>query len=173
MDLDAFRRCRKPQDGIAAPIPAGDVALVEPNLLIQGPARGLGDGALDLVADAVGVDGLPTIDRSHDAADPDAPGLVLDVEFESDRAISAKVLVTRECEAPAGAVTSAGWQLGWGGPAEPVGRCLDYGAGALVLHVAQAKRHRVCACRRRQLVPEALDGKDVEVCAEGSHGRHP
>src|SRR2546430_8686224 len=58
MDVHTLEQAVEPQDRIGAPITALDAGLVEAHCLVQGPARRLHDATLDLVFDAVGVDGL-------------------------------------------------------------------------------------------------------------------
>jgi hypothetical protein len=72
VDFDRFRGGGEAQDRIAAPVAAQDMAAIEVDRFIQGPACGLDDGALDLVADAIGTDDLAAVHRGDDTAQADA-----------------------------------------------------------------------------------------------------
>src|SRR5215216_3240572 len=78
------------QDRIFRPTGAGDALPVEADAFLQHPARGLNGAALDLVDDAVRVDGLADIDRQCQLPDTDLLG-PLDLGERS--AIGAGVLV--------------------------------------------------------------------------------
>src|SRR5262249_563372 len=51
-------------DGIVGPRARGDTRAIEADGLLECPARGLDDAALDLIDDAVGVDDLAPVHRA-------------------------------------------------------------------------------------------------------------
>jgi len=62
------------QDRIFRPAGAGDALPVEADAFFQRPAGGLNGAALDLVDDAVGIDGLADINRERQLPDADILG---------------------------------------------------------------------------------------------------
>ncbi len=74
---------------------------VETYGFVERPARGLHDGAFDLVANAVGVDWLSAVDRGDDPTEVDPTGFVLDPQFQSNCAVCAEIFVAGEGKAPA------------------------------------------------------------------------
>src|SRR3981081_4687992 len=90
------------QDRIAAPVAARDPRIAEGHRLERRPADGLHDCALDLVADAVRIDGLAAVHRRDHATPAQLAGLALDRRFHGDRYVSSEVFVACEREsAPA------------------------------------------------------------------------
>src|SRR5262245_29777140 len=136
---------------------------------MQGPAHRLDDTALDLVPDAIGVDGLTAVDGRYSTDRPHATGLVLDVDLDGDGTVGRQVLVPGEGEA----TTTPLWQLGPRLPSEPFGGALDDVLRALVSKMLEAEGNRIGTCRRRQLIQEALDGEHVGIGAETAQCRDP
>src|SRR5207302_7980826 len=87
------------QDRILRPRARGDARAIEADRLLEGPARGLDDAALDLVHDLVRVDDLSGVDRRDDARDPHLTRLAVDVDVGRRRAVAREVLVPGEGEA--------------------------------------------------------------------------
>src|SRR5271170_1940727 len=75
MHIDAIGHVVEPDDGVTAPIPAGDLRLGVVNRFVERPAGGLHDAALDLVFDAVGADGIAAVDRGDGAYHADLAGI--------------------------------------------------------------------------------------------------
>src|SRR5262249_47695159 len=132
------------------------------------PAHRLHDAALDLVANAIGIDRLSAVNRAHGADDAHAARLALDFGFYRDCAIGREILVAREGEA---ASTPA--RLPVARPPEPGSGPADRFASARVFEVAQAKFDGIDARGYRKLVDEALDRENVHVRAESPQRRHP
>src|SRR5205823_13354646 len=61
-NLDALWRVAERRDRIGVPSGVDDAALAMKELLLQGPRRGLLDTAFDLIAHALGVQGLARVD---------------------------------------------------------------------------------------------------------------
>src|SRR5262249_59758864 len=83
-------------DGIVGPRARGDTRAIEADGLLERPARGLDDAALDLIDDAVGVDDLAGVDGRDRARHPHASGRAIDDHVGDDGAITREVLVARE-----------------------------------------------------------------------------
>jgi hypothetical protein len=65
-EFDLHRRhLLKAQDRITLPVDAGDALAVKVHLFFQRPAGGLDCTALDLIADAVRIDGQAAVQRDH------------------------------------------------------------------------------------------------------------
>jgi hypothetical protein len=79
----------------------------------------LQNAAFDLVANAIGIDGLATIHRSGRADQADATGLVVKNDLGGERRIGAEVFVSRECK-----VTPRSRFPLKTGPPEPLGTAL-------------------------------------------------
>ena len=58
MHIDFIRQLRETQNRITAPVVAANASRVVGDFFVQGPARGLDDAALDLIAQAIGADDL-------------------------------------------------------------------------------------------------------------------
>src|ERR1700751_2561968 len=69
----------KRQYGIARPVPARDIPLIEGNLLLPTETDGLDHASLDLVLRPVWIDDEPDIGRHHDAGNPDDACLAVDL----------------------------------------------------------------------------------------------
>ena len=86
----------EPQNRIALPGVAGDVARVEAHALLQRPTRRLDGTALDLILRTVGVDDQTGIDGDRQ---PPYPHLGDGLHFGDDRTVRAAVLVARIADA--------------------------------------------------------------------------
>src|SRR5262249_3151820 len=94
-----FGHVWKREDRIAAPVEARDRAAAEGELLDQRAAHGLHDVALDLVAQAVGVDDLPALVRHEHAVDFDLSGRAIHGHVRDNPDIGAHRLVFHVREA--------------------------------------------------------------------------
>ena len=140
-----LRHLAEAQDRIAVPVARGDAVLVEPHLLLQGPAHGLDDAALELVARAVGID--------HQAGIGDAPHAIdlhglLHRDGGRHGGIGGAVLVAGEAETEA--LAGAGRPAR--GPVGALGHQLDQPPRTRLGQDRQAIGDGILADARRQLV---------------------
>ena len=84
--------------GYVAQSRLGDARAVESNPFLQSPTRRLHDRPLNLIFDAVGVDGLAAIVSSHCAAEANSAGFAVHFHIKSSRHIGGKVFVFCEGE---------------------------------------------------------------------------
>src|SRR6266508_3350104 len=162
MDLDTVRQVGKAHDRVGAPIPAGNLRSVERHLFVQGPACGLHDAALDLIANAIGIDDLTAVVGGDEPDRPHAAAFALDLDLDCNCRIGGEILVACKAEAAAAVLRRP---LAWP-PAEALGGQLDDVARADVLQVPQPELDRVRVSRLRQLVHDALGREHVHVGAE-------
>src|SRR5262249_26869673 len=149
VEEDRFHRrdLREAKNRIALPVGAGDAHAVESDLLLERPARGLDQPALELVGETARVDHLPGIGRDDGAHGCNLPAVAVDQHLDHDRGVGLLVLVAREGETVAAA--------GFPPPADEAG--LVGGGGedrpsAFVVEVTQPERQRVDPGGVRQLV---------------------
>ena len=83
-DVDLLRRLIEFEDRISPPIDAGDVLVVEFDLLPQRAAGRLDDIVLDRVMQPIRIDDLAAIVRDRELARPNSPGRAVDVDFGDD-----------------------------------------------------------------------------------------
>src|ERR687897_1828214 len=140
-DLDLDRRhFGEGQDRVALPGIAGHALAVEADRFLERPARRLDRPALDLIDDAVGVDGLADVDGDDQAAHPYL-GLTLDLRH--DGAIGAGILVARKREP-----TPETFALR-PAPAGPRRGRLEHRPGPRIAQIPEPQRQRVLAALRR------------------------
>ena len=84
-DVDLFPRLGDVEDRIGPPIDAGDILLVELDLLPQRAAGGLDDVILDGVAQPVRIDDLAAIVGDRELARPDLSCGTVDLDFGDNR----------------------------------------------------------------------------------------
>src|SRR4029453_19196389 len=92
------------QERICLPVAARHAHRVEADFLLQGPARGLEESALELVREAIGVDDLAGVCRDPGAEQPDRAGRAVDLELDHHRGVALRVLVAGEGESLTSAV---------------------------------------------------------------------
>src|SRR5258706_3766807 len=158
-----FGHVGESQNWITRPVDACYVRAIELHLLEKHPAYGLQNAALDLGANAIGVDDLSAIMGAADTFDLDASARALDRHLHAHRHEGLAVLVV---------------DIGYAATTRDGGFCasarrrpclpfhhrrhaLDQLDAARILETAQAKLDRVDARRCRQLVGEALDRKAI------------
>src|SRR5439155_15613507 len=146
VDLDR-RNVGEAQDGVGPPIATGDGVRREAHFLEQRPAGRLDDGALDLVADAVGVDRHAAVAGGDGADRSDAAGRAVYLHFHRHRAVSREVLVLGEAEAAAAALR----EVGRARPAELVRGELHHVDRARIGEVVEAEGDRIDLRRQRLL----------------------
>src|SRR5207248_7789442 len=142
VSVDTLRNACEAHDRIAAPVAAGDAHVVERYRLVQGPAQRLHDAALDLIADAVGIDGVAAVDYGDNAHDIDTAAFAVDVDFHCHRRIRAKILVAREPESAAAALPGLALREK-GVPAEALRGHANDVLCARIPEVPQPERHRI------------------------------
>src|SRR4029079_7031510 len=121
------------------------------------PACRLDRAALDLVGDAVGIDGFAHVGGERPLLDAD---VLIALDLRDSRAIGPGILVAGIADAPAGARFAR--RL----PARtPCGRADDV-LCALILQMAQAKRDGILAEAFRDFVNETLDRERVALATE-------
>src|SRR6185369_11301614 len=124
------------QDRIFRPARAGDALPVEADTFLQHPAHGLNGAALDLVDNAVGIDGFADIDCQYQFPDTDHLGAL---DLGDCSAIGAGVLVAAKAHTMADARLLRGLPLG------ARGNGADDILGPLIPQVAQPERNRIFA----------------------------
>src|SRR5439155_2348445 len=148
-DVD-LRHLVEAHDRIVGPRARRHARAIEAHRLLERPARGLDDAALDLVDDAVGIHDLAGVHRGHDARDPHATAAAIDADVGDERAVAGEILVPGERDAAAApAAAFRAWL-----PAGSLRRRLEHGAGARIAQVAQPEFDGVGAGGGRQLIDE-------------------
>src|SRR5207253_4672656 len=134
---------------------------------VERPARRLHDAALDLIANAVGIDRLAAIDGRHCAQYFNAPRFAVDLDVDRKREVCTEILVTREREA-----ASAAFAYRVCGPAESHGGHRDDVACPRIVQMTQTEIDWINTRRGGQFIDEALDREDVRVRTERAQGGH-
>ena len=147
------------QDRIGSPVDAGDPMPVEGHLLVQRPARRLGESPLELIAQPVGVDDLARIHSNDGLLELNATAVTVDVQVHDHGDEALTILVLGKGHATSDAF---GFRPG------PLNGSLDHGSRTRELcfltgKVLQAEGDRIDAGGVRQLVDERLDREDVGI----------
>src|SRR5271166_4937431 len=88
-----LRHLRESKDWISCPVQARDARAVECHPLLQRPAQGLHDIALDLIFDPIRVDDLTAIMDNKEARNADVSRVAVDFDFGHGANIGAIVLI--------------------------------------------------------------------------------
>src|SRR4029078_56622 len=101
LDVD-LRHFAELEHWVGLPVERGD-AVVKTDLLLEHPARRLGDAALDLIHDAVGIDHETGICRAPYVVQP---YVFIDGKLNDDSGVGGLVLISREGKAASAALAT-------------------------------------------------------------------
>src|SRR5262245_3469553 len=108
LDLDRLRRLGECENRIGAPIDARHTRAVKRHLFLQRSTDRLNDVALDLIAEAVGIDDQPTVMRDVHPRDAHALGREVDLDVDDSSHVRLARVILDEPES-ASVRSSAAW----------------------------------------------------------------
>src|SRR5882757_10083036 len=161
LDVDV-RHLAEAEDRIFRPAGAGDALPVEADAFLQYPAGGLDSTALDLVDDAIWIDGFADVDREGQFPDADVFGAFY---LGNHGTVGAGVLVARKADAVSDADLLLRLPLG-----TPCGSA-DHVLCPLIPQMTQPESDRIVTAPGGDFVEEGFDRKHITLRAECSQRR--
>ena len=129
----------KPQDWVVYPVPAAYSRLRKPDLLFQGPARGLDDSPFNLRAHTIRVDDEAGVANRGCMLQPDVPVSGIYVKPKNDTDVTRQILEAGETRAPALATCRCRTVQ----PTTLIGQSLQHRPGPFIVKMPDAKFQRI------------------------------